>query len=128
MPISLEDSDLRPTEVQEMLSDPPGYLLYSGPAILLIFSLLMLGSASFIKYSDIVSGEIILEPYLAFPKVTFQKSGQIRSIYKRDSEKVQKGEIIVEMKHDVSLEGIKYLRKFIDKVDVLLNKSATIIP
>lgn len=59
MPNSLDETDLRPPEIQEILSEPPGWLLNSGPLMLFFFSLLIFASAWLIEYPDTVKGTVI---------------------------------------------------------------------
>ncbi|MEO1418188.1 MAG: HlyD family efflux transporter periplasmic adaptor subunit [Bacteroidota bacterium] len=65
MPKSLEEMELRPPEVQEILNKPPNLLLRAGPILLLILVVGFMCATSFISYPETVEGTahiIAIEP------------------------------------------------------------------
>jgi len=56
MPKSLEEMELRPAEVQEILNKPPNLLLRAGPILLLILVMGFMCATYFISYPETVEG------------------------------------------------------------------------
>lgn len=92
MPIPLQDIELRPPEVQEILNKPPNFLLRSGPTLLLSFTILIMMGAYLIKYPDIVEGEFVLIPSEEAQLIQAPMDGRL--LNPRQTAEIDEGDIL----------------------------------
>ena len=86
-------------EIQEMLGNPPGWILYSGISIVLLVAVVGLLMAGFIKYPDKMEAPVIIRTERAPTVVVAPLSTILDSLLVYDGQKVKEGELLVILKN-----------------------------
>ena len=118
--IELENEDLESygsTEVNDLISVPPGWLLKSGITTIAIVTSVLLIFSAFFKYPDkIVANGIITSSTPESPLVS-QAFGRIEKLYKRSHNQVLEGEIIAYINNNARLVDVEIYKQFLDKLE-----------
>jgi multidrug resistance efflux pump len=102
--------------VQEIMGTPPKKILRWGTTIILFVFILFILLSWFIRYPDIIPAQIeittVNPPVTLVTKIT----GRIKSLYVKEKEKVEPGELIAVMETTASIPDIKLLKQTIDTI------------
>lgn len=113
--------ELRSTEVQEILSRPPKWIVRWGITIIFfIISLIIIGSW-FFKYPDIISAGIVLTTENPPAPVVAKVSGKIENLFVSDNEVVSKDQILGVIENPGNYKSINELKSFLIDFDSNFN-------
>ena len=109
MPESEAHIELRSDEVQEIMSHVPHWMIRWG--ITLIFSLiaLMIFVSWFVKYPDVIQGEVTISTVNPPTRLVSKNSGQLISLFFKDGVNVKKGDVLATIDNSFSIEARDYL-------------------
>ena len=103
-------------QVQEIMGAPPKKILRWGTTIILFVFILFILLSWFIRYPDTIPAQIeittVNPPVTLVTKIT----GRIKSLYVKEKEKVEPGELIAVMETTASIPDIKLLKQTIDTI------------
>ncbi|SKC18718.1 Biotin-lipoyl like [Dyadobacter psychrophilus] len=94
MPNSSTFHELHSTEVQDLISRQPAWVIRWGVTLLFIVFTILLIASWIIKYPDVVSTSFILSANDAPRKVISRGDGKITKMLVRDGQLVKKGQIL----------------------------------
>lgn len=89
------DIEIRSEEVQEILGTPPGWLTRFGTLVAVIVFLVILWAAFWIRYPDIVDGEIKVTSTEPARKIYSINSGYISRILVRNEQIADSGQVLI---------------------------------
>jgi multidrug resistance efflux pump len=102
--------------VQEIMGTPPKKILRWGTTIILFVFILFILLSWFIRYPDTIPAQVeittVNPPVTLVTKIT----GRIKSLYVKEKEKVEPGELIAVMETTASIPDIKLLKQTIDTI------------
>ncbi|MFP4025548.1 MAG: HlyD family secretion protein [Thiohalospira sp.] len=108
-----ERIELRSTEVQEILSRPPKWMVRWGITIVFIVIAILVIGSWFFKYPDIISANIVLTTENPPAPVVAKTSGKIQNLLVHDNQLVQKGDVLVVLENPADFESIQTLEKML---------------
>ncbi len=111
-----DEIELRSEEVQEMLGKTPNWMTMWGASIILGIIVIFLILAWFIRYPDVLLGELRLTTLNPSVKLYARTSGKIQKLYIPNLKKVREGTLIAELENPVTLESIKYLKTLTEDI------------
>lgn len=117
----LEEIELRSEEVQEFISDPPSWMIRWGILTIFIIIIMFLSVTHFIRYPDVLTGEIMLTTEKPPIKVVTYASGKLKKLYRVEGESINEGEALAEIENAITQPGVDYLRRLIEDVRRFLN-------
>lgn len=85
---------LRSEPMNEMLSEPPKWIVRSGSILFFFVLLLLLGLAWFIHYPDEVKGDFLLRGSEAPVELVNQSDAQLDVLYVGENQEIEKGDVI----------------------------------
>lgn len=101
--------ELRSTEVQEILSRPPKWIVRWGITIIfVVISIIIIGSW-FFQYPDVISANIILTTQNPPAPVVAKTSGKIQNLFVIDNKLVQKGDVLAVLENPAQYESVRKL-------------------
>lgn len=100
---------LRSDEVQEILSDLPNWVIRWGVTVLLGLLLLAVFISWFIRYPDVVSGEVLLTTEQAPTRLISQTNGYLQNLSVSNDRDVEQGELIAEIRSPIQKSSIDQL-------------------
>ena len=89
--------DIRSDVVQEILNNPPNWMISWGITLLFLLFAMVLGISWFIKYPDVIKGNVVLTTEIPPVKLVCKSSGQLQNIYAQEGQVVQKGAFIAKI-------------------------------
>lgn len=105
--------ELRSTEVQEILSRPPKWIVRWGITIVFIVVAIIVIGSWFFKYPDIISANIVLTTENPPAPVVAKTSGQIQNLLVHDNQLVQKGDVLAVLENPAQFGSINALEKLL---------------
>ena len=106
--------DLRSEEVQEILSNPPSWLVRWGITLIFVFTLIILGLSFIIKYPDFVTAKVIITTLKPSEQIVTRYSGALDSIYIKNGDTVQIGQRLAVIRNTANTNDIYRLTAIID--------------
>lgn len=116
MPEKLEQSNinLRSEEVQEILTNPPVWIVKWGITLIFMFTAIILILAFVIEYPDFVSAKIIVTTEKPTEKKVARKSGQLDRLYVKDRDSVVIGQKLAVIKNTANIADVYFLKSIMD--------------
>ena len=122
MPIKTTDIELRSEEVQDVLESVPHWMIRYGNIVLLILIVMLLFISWFVKYPDIITSEAVVTTQLSPQKKYIQMPGKLDTLFVKDNQMVEKGEVLAILENPAIYDHIKQLKSIIDTIQ-LSNKN-----
>jgi len=108
-----ERIELRSTEVQEILSRPPKWMVQWGITIVFIVVALLVTGSWFFKYPDIISANIVLTTENPPAPVVAKISGKIQNLFIDDNQRVRKNDVLAVLENPADFKSIQTLKKLL---------------
>ena len=105
---------IRSEEVQDVLSHVPNWMVRWGISLIFALILMVLLLSWFIKYPEVISGNISITTETTPVKLAAQISGRIQKIHVKNGDVVYKGMPIAVLENPLKEESIKQLEHLID--------------
>ncbi len=96
-------------EVDEIISNVPSWTIKWGITLVFILIISLFIFSYFIKYSDTVTGKVLITTITPPIKLVTKSSGKIQKLYVTDTAMVKAGELIAELENPTSKESIDSL-------------------
>ncbi|WP_298903706.1 HlyD family efflux transporter periplasmic adaptor subunit [uncultured Psychroserpens sp.] len=116
MPINTTDIELRSEEVQDVLESVPHWMIRYGNMVLLALIIMLLFISWFVKYPDIITSEAAVTTKLPPQKKYVRLSGRLDSLFVKDNQMVNKGDILALIENPANYNHIKRLKSTIDTI------------
>lgn len=115
----IEDSGnhlLRSTEVTELMSKKPSFIVRWGVSILLFIAACLLTATWFIRYPDIVSATGVLNSINAPKEVIAKMPGKLVRLFVKEDQQVQKNEVLGFIESTAKHEEVIRLASMLDTI------------
>ncbi len=110
--------NVRPqNEIDDIIGNPPSWILYSGIIIIGCFVVMFYLMAAFIKYPDKLSASIILTTENPAIKVYSEVGGKVELLFTEDQDSVQKDQNILLFESDVNWKDLVLFKSSISELD-----------
>ena len=114
MPLKQEDVQIRSEEVQEILTFVPNWMIRWG--MTLVFLIILIVISWFVKYSDIITAEVVVTTKIPPEKIYAKSTGQIESLLVSNNGKVTKNTIIGIIENSGNYKDILLLKSILDTI------------
>ncbi|MEO1032853.1 MAG: hypothetical protein AAFX55_15695 [Bacteroidota bacterium] len=114
----IEEITLRSEEVQEILSDPPHWMIRWGNLVFLALILMVLGVSWFVKYPDIIVSEALITTTIPPHKEYAKISGKIQDIFVENNDLVSANDPLAILENTANYEDVFKLKSIIDTITV----------
>lgn len=112
----LDSIELRSESVQDILTQPPHWMIRWGNTIFLIILIMILMMSYIIKYPEFVPAPIVVTSKNPPEKIEARSSSKIEKIFIRDHQKVKNGDILMVLQSAANYEDILKLKKIVDTI------------
>ncbi|PZU24860.1 MAG: HlyD family secretion protein, partial [Chryseobacterium sp.] len=112
----LDNIELRSESVQDILTQPPHWMIRWGNTIFLIILIMILMMSYIIKYPEFVPAPIVVTSQNPPEKIEARSSSKIEKIFIRDHQKVKTGDILMVLQSAANYEDILKLKKIVDTI------------
>jgi multidrug efflux pump subunit AcrA (membrane-fusion protein) len=113
----LEDIELRSESVQEVLSNPPAWIVRYGISIIFIIMLFTLVGSWFVKYPDIITAKAIITSVNPPERLESRVNSRIAKIYVSNSDIVKKGDVLAILESTANFQDVIKLSKAIQGIN-----------
>ncbi|WP_124639281.1 HlyD family secretion protein [Amniculibacterium aquaticum] len=110
----LDNIQLRSEEVQDILSQPPHWLIRWGNTILLAILVMVIMMSWFIKYPEFVPAPIIITTENAPEKLLAKTTAKIEKIYIANQQMVDKNQIMMVLQSSANYQDVLLLKNILD--------------
>lgn len=116
MPKKLKENnlELRSEEVQEILSNPPVWIVRWGITLVFVFVCIILCLSFIIKYPDFVAAKIIVTTKQPTEKVISRYSGELKRIFVKNRDTVEADQKLAIIKNTANIEDVYFLKSIVD--------------
>lgn len=106
--------ELRSTEVQEILSRPPKWMVRWGITIVFLVVAILVTGSWFFKYPDIIPANIVLTTENPPAPVVAKTSGKIQNLFVDNNQIVRKNEVLAVLENPAGYESIRTLEDLLN--------------
>lgn len=106
--------NLRSEEVQEILTNPPIWIVRWGITLIFLFTLIISVLAFIIKYPDFVTAKIVVTTKKPTQTIVARNSGQLSNIFIADRDTVSKGQKLAIIENLAEMEDVYMLKSVTD--------------
>ncbi|MDM1551670.1 HlyD family secretion protein [Empedobacter falsenii] len=117
----LENDNLRSDNVQEILSNPPSWIIRWGISLVFFVLILVLFLSYIIKYPDFISARIEITSQNPPEKIETRSSGKIEHVYVNNQELVKKNQIIASIQSTANVKDVISLKEYLINTDLKEN-------
>ncbi|MFP3594588.1 HlyD family secretion protein [Chryseobacterium sp. SIMBA_038] len=112
----LDNIELRSESVQDILTQPPHWMIRWGNTIIFIILLLILGMSYVIKYPEFIPAPIVVTSQNPPEKLEARISSKIEKIFIKDHQEVKKNQVLMVMQSAANYSDILELKKLVDSI------------
>ncbi|ROH95530.1 HlyD family secretion protein [Chryseobacterium daecheongense] len=112
----LDNIELRSESVQDILTQPPHWMIRWGNTIIFIILLLILMMSYVIKYPEFVPAPIIVTSQNPPEKLEARTNSKIEKIFIKNHQEVKKNQILMVMQSTANYKDVLELKKLIDSL------------
>ena len=112
----LDNIELRSESVQEILSQPPNWMIRWGNTVIFIILLLILLMSYLIKYPEFITSPIIVTSQNPPEKLEARANSKIEKILVKDHQKVSFGQVMMILQSTANYNDVLELKKVMDSL------------
>jgi len=112
----LDNIELRSESVQDILTQPPHWMIRWGNTIIFIILLLILGMSYVIKYPEFIPAPIVVTSQNPPEKLEARINSKIEKIFIKDHQEVKKNQVLMVMQSAANYKDILELKKLVDSI------------
>lgn len=113
----LDNIELRSESVQDILTQPPHWMIRWGNTIILLILVLILMMSYVIKYPEFIPAPIVVTSENPPEKLEARTNSKIEKIFIKNHQEVKKNEVLMVMQSTGSYNDILTLKKIVDSID-----------
>lgn len=112
----LDNIELRSESVQDILTQPPHWIIRWGNTMIFIILLLILVMSYIIKYPEFIPAPVIVTSQNPPEKLEARINSKIEKVFIKNRQEVKKNEILMVMQSTANYKDILELKKIIDSI------------
>jgi len=113
----LDNIELRSESVQDILTQPPHWMIRWGNTIILLILILILMMSYVIKYPEFIPAPIVVTSENPPEKLEARTNSKIEKIFIKNHQEVKKNEVLMVMQSTGNYNDILALKKIVDSID-----------
>jgi len=112
-----DNLNLRSEEVQEILTNPPSWIVRWGITLILAFTIIIIALSIIIRYPDFVSAKVLITTEQPTEKIIARYNGQLDRIFVNDRDTVGVNQTLAIIENTADFDDVHYLKNIIDTLD-----------
>ncbi|KIO74498.1 secretion protein HylD [Pedobacter lusitanus] len=112
----LDNIELRSESVQDVLSDPPHWMIRWGNSIIMAILLLILLMSYIIKYPEFIPASIIVTSQNPPERLQSRTNSKIEKIFIKDHQEVKRNELLIVLQSTANYKDVLELKKLVDSI------------
>lgn len=115
MPNQLDNIDLRSENVQEILTNPPSWIIRWGITVIAFVLVIVLAISYFVKYPDFINAQISITTQNPPEKIEARVNGKLEKVLIQNQQNVKSNDVLGYIQTSVKYQDIIILRKLISQ-------------
>ncbi|APZ46321.1 secretion protein HlyD [Polaribacter reichenbachii] len=111
-----DNLDLRSEEVQEILSNPPVWIVRWGITLIFMFVCIIISLSFMIKYPDFVTAKVLVTTKQPTEKIISRYSGQLEKIFIKNRDTVTINQKLAVIKNTANFNDVYLLKSILDSL------------
>ncbi|WP_111307931.1 HlyD family secretion protein [Confluentibacter sediminis] len=116
-----DNLELRSEEVQEILSNPPSWIVRWGITLIFMFVCIIVSLSFMIKYPDFVTAKVLVTTKQPTEKIISRYSGQLEKIFVNNRDTVEVNQKLAIIKNTAKFNDVYLLKNIIDTLPFNVN-------
>ena len=112
----LDNLELRSESVQDILTQPPHWMIRWGNSLILVILGMIILMSYFIKYPEFIPASIIVTSQNPPEKLEARINSKIEKIFVKNQQKVNKKEVLMVLQSAANYQDVLKLKKLIDSI------------
>lgn len=112
----LDNIELRSESVQDILTEPPHWMIRWGNSIIFIILILIMVMSYVIRYPEFIPAPIVVTSQNPPEKLEARTNSKIEKIFIKDHQEVKKNQVLMVMQSSGNYEDILALKKIVDSI------------
>lgn len=112
-----EELNLRSEEVQEILTNPPIWIVRWGITLIFMFTIIILTLSFIIRYPDYVTAKVLVTTKLPIERIVSRYSGALEEIYVKNGDIVRTGQKLAVFRNTAHTEDVYKLKNILKAVE-----------
>lgn len=118
MPENLREIELRSESVQEIMNNPPSWIIRWGITIVFIILLIIVFISFFVKYPDFITSQVIITTQNPPEKIEARTNGKLEHVLVQNQQNVHSGDILAYLQTSADYSDIQKLLEITDTLKV----------
>lgn len=114
MPENLRDIELRSESVQEIMNNPPSWIVRWGNTVIFIAILFIVTISVFVKYPDFISSQVVITTQNPPEKIEARTNGKLEKVLAENQQNVKSGEILAYLATSANYKDVIALKNILD--------------
>lgn len=114
MPEKLNDIELRSESVQEILSNPPSWIIRWGITIVFMALLFVVIISFFVRYPDFITSQVVITTQNPPEKIEARSNGKLERVLVQNQENVKSGEILASLQTSANYYDVIKLKNILE--------------
>ncbi|WP_312341389.1 HlyD family secretion protein [Chryseobacterium binzhouense] len=112
----LDNIELRSESVQDILTQPPHWMIRWGNTVIFIILIMIMVMSYIIKYPEFVPAPIIVTSQNPPEKIEARSNSKIEKIFIKDHQKVKKGDVMMVLQSTANYQDVLELKTIVDSI------------
>ena len=108
-------------EVLDILNESPRWLVRMGASMMFFLVLLILGGAAFIRYPEVLRGDVVVTTAQPPIKIVAQREGRVARLLIPTGSDVRKGQVLAELENRTQLEDLPTVQDLLTQTRLFLD-------
>lgn len=118
MPENLRNIELRSESVQEILSNPPSWIIRWGITIVFIALLFVVMISFFVKYPDFITSQVTITTQNPPEKIEARVNGKLENVMIENQQNVKSGQVLAYLQNSANYRDVMKLKNILDTLKV----------
>ena len=114
---NIEIISRQPSEINDLIGNPPGWILRSGITIIAIVVVIAIAMSNIISYPDKIMAPVVITTEKPPIDLISKVSGKIETIYKSGKDTVSKNDLVLYIHNTANPEHIKKVDNFLNEYE-----------
>lgn len=124
MPENQQNSniELRSESVQEVLSNPPSWIIRWGITVVFLSLLMVIAISIFVRYPDFITSQVVITTQNPTEKIEARTNGKLERVLVQNHETVTKGQVLAYLETSANYHDILELKNILDTFKAQYNQ------
>lgn len=111
MPNHLDNLELRSESVQEILSNPPSWIIRWGSTVIALVLIIILTISYFVKYPDFINSQVVITTQNPPEKIEARISGKIEKVLVTNQQNIKENDVLAYLQTNANYQDVLKIKE-----------------